>query len=67
MNPFFSACLNLAIFTANFTIPLRNHVSFDMSEVDSSIYGLCGVELMPLRVQMKYDSALTCETRIVPS
>ena len=34
----FSACLNFAIFTAIFTIPLRNHVSFDMSEVNSSIY-----------------------------
>ena len=42
--PFFLACLNFAIFTAIFIIPVR-HLSFDKSEVNSSIYGLCGVEL----------------------
>jgi len=46
---FFLACLNFAIFTANFIIPLRSHLSFDKSEVNSSIYGLCGVELMPFQ------------------
>ena len=39
-----SACLNFAIFTAIFTIPLRKHVSFDKSEANSYIYGLwCGI------------------------
>ena len=45
----FLACLNFAIFTAIFINPLRSHLSFDKSEVNSSIYGLCGVELMPFQ------------------
>ena len=46
---FFSLSACLAIFTAFFIIPLRSHLSFDKSEVNSSIYGLCGVELMPFQ------------------
>ena len=41
----FLSLLNFAIFTAIFIIPLRSHLCFDKSEVNSSIYGLCGVEL----------------------
>ena len=49
MKPFFLACLDFAIFTAIFIISLRKHVGFDKSDVNSSIYELCGVELMQFR------------------
>ena len=35
---FFLACLNFAIFTAIFIIPLRSQLSFDKSEVNRVVY-----------------------------